>query len=59
VHQSKIALRVWKYWNNNELRPVMINILGQDDELRNLFRQIAQDAFEKAFKKSQNYSSEK
>jgi hypothetical protein len=59
VHQSKIALRVWKYWNNNELRPVMINILGQDDELRNFFRQIVQDAFEKAFKKSQNYSSEK
>lgn len=55
----QIALRVCKYWNNIELRPVMINILGQDDEFKNFFRQIVQDAFKKAFKKSQNYSSEK
>jgi hypothetical protein len=46
-------------WNNNELRLVMINILGQDDEFKNFFRQIIQDAFKKVFNKSQNYSSEK
>jgi len=34
----------------------MINILEQDDEFKNFFRQIVQDAFKKAFNKSQNYS---
>lgn len=50
--------RVCKNWNNDELRPVMLKIISEDDELNNLFRQTIQDSFDKAFNKSQNYSSE-
>lgn len=45
--------RVCKYWNNEDLRPVILNILRQDPDFKNLLRQILQDAFNKAFKNSQ------
>jgi hypothetical protein len=51
--------RVCKYWNNAELRPVMLKIMSEDEELNNLFRQTILDSFNKAFNKSQNFSSEK
>jgi hypothetical protein len=51
--------RVCKYWNNDELRPVILKIMSENDELNNLLRQTLQDSFNKAFNKSQNFSSEK
>jgi len=48
--------KVCKYWNNAELRIILLDIMNQDDEFRNMFnnyiRQKLQESFNKAFNKS-------
>jgi hypothetical protein len=46
--------KICKYWNKEELRPVLGNILERDNELKNFFRQFIKDSFNKAFNKSQS-----
>jgi len=46
--------KICKYWNKEELRPVLGNILEQDNELKNFFRQFIKDSFNKGFNKSQS-----
>src|SRR5206468_3502976 len=48
--------KVCKTWNNAELRIILLNIMNQDDEFKNMFnnymRQKLQESFNKAFNKS-------
>ena len=48
--------KICKIWNNAELRIVLLDIMDQDDEFKNMFnnylRHKLQESFDKAFNKS-------